>query len=281
MSDVSPESAPRLLAPLLAYARERGAQLDDPLLPMSPKQLGAFVDAVATALAEPHLGLLLPTVLQFPRYELPELAARSSATMRDAMNSIVRYSTLMNETISLRLEEHEGIARLHHRDPGHPRGLSRHLNELAMAMGVVQCASLSGQKMHVREVHFLNARPHGDIDPLKQMFGNAVLEFGHAENTLTFDAAILDAPVLTADPRMLATVEGLAEAALKQRAPELAAFAATVERKVRGQLEAGQLNVRALAISLHMSTRTLQRRLDSEGTTLRRARRFGSRVGRP
>jgi AraC-like DNA-binding protein len=246
----------------VALARERGVTLEAPPDPVSPKAFGAFLDRVAEALEEPHLGLLMPSALKFPRYEIGELAARSSATLREAMQRLVKYSALLGDTVSFELEE----GGFHHRIAGHPRGVSRHLNEFAMAMGVHQCLALTGHPMRVREVRFVNARPSGELEPLRQYFGTLALHFGHAENTLLFDPAVLDAKVLTADPRLLATVEGMAEAALARRAPSASAFAATVERKVRAQLEAGEHNVRRLALSLHMSTRTLQRRLEAEGT---------------
>jgi AraC-like DNA-binding protein len=258
----APPSSPHLIAPLVELARERGLSLEAPAEPVSPKAFGAFLDRVAEALDEPHLGLLMPSALKFPRYEISELAARSSATFREAIQRLVKYSALLSDAVSFSLED----AVFRHRIAGHPRGVSRHLNEFSMAMSVHQCLALTGQPMRVLEVRFVNARPSRDLEPLRRYFGTTALHFGHAENALAFDPAVLDAPVLTADPRMLATIEGMAEAALSRRAAPTGAFAATVERKIRQQLEAGEHNVRRLAVSLHLSTRTLQRRLEAEGT---------------
>lgn len=257
-------SAPHLIDPLLAYARERGVTLQAPEPPVTAAAFGALFDRAADALDEPHLGLLLPAALKFPRYELPELAARSSATLREAMQRLTRYAPTLSESVRFSLEEQGETARFTHRVEGHPRGVSRHLNEFSMAMGMHQCRALTGEPMTAREVRFINARPGGDLEPLKRFFGNSALRFGHSENALTFDAKVLDAKVLTADPRLLATVETLAEAALAKR--PAGRFSATVEQRVRAQLEAGELDLRRLAISLHMSTRTLQRRLEAEGT---------------
>ena len=82
-----------------------------------------------------------------------------------------------------------------------------------------------------------------------------------------FDAAVLDAPQFTADPRLLKTAEVLAEEALAQRGRQGEAFRDLVERSVRGGLERGELSIRRVALGLRMSTRTLQRRLDAEQTS--------------
>jgi AraC-like DNA-binding protein len=256
----APQTASHLVGALVAFARERGVELAPPAASLAPKAFGAFLDEVATALEEPHLGLVMPGALRFARYEIPELAARSSATLREAMQRLVKYSALLSDSVTFNLSE----GTFSHRVAGHPRGVSRHLNEFAMAMGVHQCLALTGKPMRVREVRFVNARPSGDLERLRQYFGTTALRFGHAENALSFDPEVLDAKVLTADPRLLATVEGMADAAIGKRAA--GSFAAAVERRLREQLEVGEHNVRRLALSLHMSTRTLQRRLDAEGT---------------
>jgi AraC-like DNA-binding protein len=256
-----PEDASHLVAPLLRFARERGASLED-----APRGLGALFDAVASALDEPHLGLLLPGALVFSRYELPDLAARSSATLRESLVRLTRYAALLGEGVSFGFEEREGLGRFSQRVIGHPRGLSRHLNEFAMAMGVHECRARTGQPMKVREVCFVNPRPGGSLEALSQYFGTTALHFGHLENVLVFEAQVLDAEQTTADARLLETATVLAEEALSRRGHG-GGLRESVERTVRLQLEGGALSIRTLAMGLHMSTRTLQRRLEAEGTS--------------
>jgi AraC-like DNA-binding protein len=269
-------SPSHLVQPLVRLARARGAALDLGALglPDEPAEntavtasgLGRLFDAVAEALDEQHLGLMLPAVLPFSRYELPELAARSSPTLREGMQRLTRYAPLLNDAVQFALEEEGGLARFIHRTPGHPRGVSRHLNEFAMAMAVHSCRAQTGRALAVHEVRFMNPRPGGALEALRAYFETSALRFGHVENTLVFDAAVLDAPQATHDPRLLATAEALARAELDRRGPLSDGFAALVERKVRESLEHGEPKVRTVALGLKMSTRTLQRRLEAEGT---------------
>jgi AraC-like DNA-binding protein len=66
------------------------------------------------------------------------------------------------------------------------------------------------------------------------------------------------------DPRLLATVEGLAEQALRLQARGRS-FASLVEARLEGLLP-GNGTLEAIAEAMHMSSRTLQRRLEQDGT---------------
>lgn len=271
-----PAAPSHLVRPLLQLVEERGARLDLSALglppdtgeatPVTPSLLGRLFDAAAEALDEPHLGLCLPSALKFSRYELPELAARSAATLRDSMQRLIRYAPLLGDAVAFDLAEEGGLARFSQHVRGHPRGVSAHLNEFSMAMGVHECRARTGRAMAVREVCFVHPRPRGPLDPLIAHFGTAELRFGNLKNTLVFDAAVLDAPQLTSDPRLLETADSLAEAALKKRPAAADGFRAVVERAVRERLDQPELTIRSIAAGLRMSTRTLQRRLEDEGT---------------
>ncbi len=234
--------------------------------PVTPKMLGALFEALALALDEEHLGLLLPDALKFTRYGLPEPEARSSPTLREALQRLSCYAPLLADSVALSFEETDGLARFSQQVPGHPRGVSRHLNEFAMAMGVHECRARTGRPMTVREVCFVHLRPRGSLEVLSAYFGTRALHFGHLQNTLVFDAAALDAPQLTSDPRLLQTAEALAEDALRRRTSSGTGFRAVVERSVREHLERSEFSIRTVALGLRMSPRTLQRRLEDEGT---------------
>lgn len=63
--------------------------------------------------------------LEWPTYGLDELAARASATLRDALATTVRFAALSGEGDSLGLDERDGELIFTQRTLGHPRGGNR------------------------------------------------------------------------------------------------------------------------------------------------------------
>ena len=92
----------------------------------------------------------------------------------------------------------------------------------------------------------------------------AVQFFGAAFNRLMLEPTSLEQAQRTADPRLLATVEALGELALTRTAAPVSQLVAT---RLEEHVRRGQVHIRKLARELHMSVRTLQRRLDDEGTS--------------
>ncbi|HKP55120.1 MAG TPA: AraC family transcriptional regulator ligand-binding domain-containing protein [Polyangiales bacterium] len=278
MRDVAPQSS-HLVGPLLRYAAERGANIElaafglghDALArdvsPIANRDLGRLFDEVARALDEPDLGLLLPAELKFQRYALPELAARASATLRESFEQWAKYASLVHPSVVFEFSEDAGRALFTHRTLGHPRGLSRHLDTFALAASIHFGREGSQLGPRVLEAHFVHARP-SSLERLTEFFRTSALFFGAESNALVLDAASLDQPQRTADARLLATVDSLGRAALRQQ-PARSEVCAEVVRRIRVQLAetVGDVRIRKLARELHMSVRTLQRRLDDEGTS--------------
>lgn len=274
MSRSAPSPHSHLVGPLLRFAQERGVRLELPRYnlpagaelgggaPIENAQLAQLLDDLAEELDAPNLGLQLPAVLRFERYELPELAARASPTVRDSLLVLTRFASQVHESILFGLSEAQGAARFTHRFKDAPRGHGRHLNEFALASALFHVNARVSASLQVSEVTFLHARPRS-LSELERYFGTDRIGFGATENALVFDAKALDAPQTTADPRLLATVEGLAP----PPAAASSTFRARVEERIRAQLDVGQLRLRKLAHELHMSSRTLQRRLEEEGTS--------------
>jgi AraC-like DNA-binding protein len=268
-----------LVGPLLRYARERDHAPElrlyglgvDALTrdesPIADAALGRLFDDLAIALDEPNLGLILPAKLRFERYALPELAARASATLRDAMQQWTRFSMLIHPGIECAFEECGALAHWKHSISGHPRGLSRQLNEFVLAAAVHAMRETSGAGPRVIEAHFVHARPRS-LRPLREFFRTETLRFGALTNMLVIEARSLDRPQLTADARLLATIAALGGQALAAQPNGSDSLRARVTDRVRAQLQqSGEPRMRPLARELHMSVRTLQRRLGEEGTS--------------
>lgn len=269
-----------LVGPLLELLRTRGVD-PAPLLarfglqrdavgatevPIGPRELGRLLDDAAQLLDEPHLGLLLPAALRFNTYQLPELAARASSTLREALERMVQYAPLIHSAVVFALEQQDELARFTHRVAGHPRGVGRPLHEYAVAAMVHHARARTQAEFQAKEVHFIHARPPS-LEVLQAHFPGAALRFGQLENAIVFDARWLEQVQVTADPRLLGTVDAFARDALSRQLARDGEFTDRVRELLRQQLADGDLRVRALARELHMSVRTLQRRLEEDGHT--------------
>jgi AraC-like DNA-binding protein len=204
--------------------------------------------------------------LQFQRYAIPELAARASATLREALQQWARFATLVHPAVAFGFEEAEGLTHFSHRTLGYPRGLSRHLNEFALAAAVYFSRQTSGSGPRVLEVHFVHPRPQS-LDRLQTFFRTSALYFGAAENRLVIDSESLAGVQATADARLLATAQALGQSSLTELTPEDSSIRATVAERLQQQLDRGEIRIRKLARELHMSVRSLQRRLAEADTT--------------
>lgn len=237
------------------------AELDE--IPVVPSLIGELLDAAADLLGEPHLALRLPAELPLRRYDVVELALRSSPTLRDGLTTAARHAAVVHPQLAFALDEQGDEAVWSQRTPRHPRGIGRHVHEYGLAYALVHArAGLAAAFSPVR-VWFAHARPRS-LAPLHRLFGTEELAFGAPDSGFAFARRWLDAPLRGGDPRLLATVEALVRAR-----PEAARSTALAPR-VAAQLRAGTLGevgADAIAAGLHMSARTLQRRLEAEGTT--------------
>ncbi|HEU4532618.1 MAG TPA: AraC family transcriptional regulator ligand-binding domain-containing protein, partial [Polyangiaceae bacterium] len=217
-------------------------------------------------LGEPYLSLSLPSELAFRRYGAAELSARASATLRESLGRTARYLSLVVPGLEGSLEEAGGEATYRQRSARRAgagaRRAERRAHEYGLAHALSSCRRETGLELRPARVFFAHPRPP-DIAPLYRFFGAPDLAFGAESSGFVLPAAALDAPTRSADPRLLATAVDLAEAALVDRPPARALSSLVAERLRAGLPEA---SLEAVAGPLKLSPRTLQRRLEQEGT---------------
>ncbi len=117
------------------------------------------------------------------------------------------------------------------------------------------------------EVRFAHPAPD-DTSELRRLFG-CTLRFGHHRSELLFSGEILDMPHRQADPNLEAILEAQVVTML-QKLPKGEAATDAVRRCLGSELCNGQPTLEQVAPRLHMSPRTLHRRLAEEGTNFRR-----------
>jgi AraC-like DNA-binding protein len=112
----------------------------------------------------------------------------------------------------------------------------------------------------VHRVWFAHARPPA-LAPIERWFACEDIAFGATDSGLTFAPGLLDRPLVTADPRLAATIADLVPAPIANDD-----VVARVAAHVRARLPKPTTSDDVAAL-LHMSARTLQRRLEADGTS--------------
>ncbi len=273
-------AATRMVPRVLAYVRARGVdasalalrvglsadaeRMDE--VAITPSDFERLLAAAATAVRDPLLAVHLPEGLRFTGYNLGELAARSSPTLAEAFARAARYAPLFYAHLAFTCEDVDGelvlTQRLRSADAG-----GRYGNEYGVATTLFHARALAGREISAVRVFFRHADvPRAERAALEAHFGTRRLLFGATANGLAFSRADAGRPCRAHDARLLATAEELADRALLDR-PSEADFLASVEAKIRIGLSTDAFEMLAVAKTMRLAKRTLQRRLEERGTT--------------
>lgn len=196
-------------------------------------------------------------------FDVLAFAVRSCATLGDHYRRMERYVRLIHEGTFLTLEIQPDLARLTH-------GLidntlaPRQPVECMLTMVVLQGRRAVGDDFSPREVRFAHAEP-ACISEQERVF-RAPVRYGCERNELVLNSTDLDKPQRHAETRLQAVLERQLEDLLA-KLPSDRSFSGRVKCHIADHLLDGEPAVRAIAEKLHMSPRTLQRRLCDDGTS--------------
>jgi AraC-like DNA-binding protein len=228
----------------------------------------AFLNMVAEAVEDPFLGFHLAPAPDLRELGLLYYVVASSETFGDAWRTGARYTSVVNEGISLAYREGAAID-LTFDYVGVARHVDRHQIEFCMAALVRLCRQLTGRALAPRRVGFIHHR-RDDPSELINFFGCEV-EFGARADRVTFDAALRDVPIVSADPYLNELLRAnFEETAARRRRPS--GFRAAVENAMIGRLPHGTASAAEIAKTLAVSRRTFARRLADEGATFSEVR---------
>lgn len=211
----------------------------------------------------PAIGLNMAQVVRPASFHVVGYALMSSRNLRDGFTRLVRYQRIIGEGADLNfLPQPDGYALTLaiHGDRLPP---ARQSAEASLAYCLAFCRWMTSKPMRPREIRFQGPPPE-DLVPYQQVF-QAPLKFNAEHYGLIFDRADLDAPLPSAN-------EALAQLHDRFAGEYLARFSGTrVTHQARQVLcrllPQGEPRREVVAQALHLSQRTLQRRLQEEGTS--------------
>ena len=197
-------------------------------------------------------------------FDLLDYLIRSSATLGDALSRARRYVRLMDDVAEIAIFETEHAITF----------TPRLANDLQIPKGVMECIfagivivarEATGTPLTPLRIELTHAAP-SDTREHVRVFGD-VLAFGAARSGITLSHAQLAMPLRTADPALSAILDRHAQELLR-RLPPAERFSQRVRGLLAAELRGGDPGVDRIASRLHMSARTLRRRLEEEETSL-------------
>jgi AraC-like DNA-binding protein len=238
--------------------------LSDPERRMPREIILSLWHAALDVTGDEAFGLHVAEMLRPGMFDVIDYLARSSRTLGDAARRLQRYVRLFDDVAELSIEEQGERATL----------LPRLSHGLTFPSGVVECVlaatvvfarQITGLAVTPLEVTFTHGPPR-DMREYIRVFGLAP-QFRAERHGLTFARSHLELPLVTAEPALSAILDRHAEQLLS-RLPPVDRFVDRVRGLLAEELRGGDPSAERIATRLHMSTRTLRRRLEEQDTGL-------------
>lgn len=226
-----------------------------------------FLEAAGTALGCPSFGLDLGSRFQLVAYSAVGHAAVTSATLRDSLQVLSRFGALRLRNLSVRyLEETDGATVVMYLRC-HSESARRILYEVLLALLVRLTESVTGSDADYLDVQMPFASP--PWVGRYAMFRFARLGFGGEQLVVRYPRAALDTACLSADAKLCerATRECEEQLHLAETTPLSTRVRELVSRSLEDTRVAACPEITDIADHLHVSARTLMRRLKREGSS--------------
>jgi AraC-like DNA-binding protein len=227
----------------------------DLTIPLS--RVESICDDVAEELGDTFAGLHIATELARSTYGLVELVFRAAATPRDALEQLIRFGAVIENTLELSYEETKStvIIKASVREARH--GFGRHANELIVALFVRVARELVPTGCEIERAFFAHDEP-ADTREHVTVLGTDNLVFGAGYSGIEIKQSMLDAACKPPAREPAPSEADPGEDMLSR-----------VRDSVRCALADGDPAAPKVARALGMSTRTLHRRLAQHGTVYR------------
>jgi len=228
------------------------------------RQVVALYEEGARLTGDDAFGMHVGERTNVKMFDIVGYAVANSPTLGDALSRAVRYHTIWNDGADFRLEIKGDLAHLAYRYVDLNGADCRHDSEMTMSLLIKFARDVTGVDWTPREVRFQHSAPQ-DTTEHERIF-RAPVRFQMPVAELVFEKAILQLPLIAADPALCAVLDRHAEELLA-RLPKRGGLTDEVRSLLRQAINGGDPGLEAIAQKLNLSPRTLQRKLKEEHTS--------------
>ena len=252
------------LEPLLKKAGLTLHQIEEPSIRLKVRNQISFLNLTADALQDDLLGFHLAQSFDLREIGLLYYVLSSSEMLGEALQRAVRYSSIVNDGISLRYLDGKDVG-ITFDYVGISRHLDRHQIEFWMTTLVRICRQLTGLHLMPTRVRLTHRRDSVRSELSKFLGGD--VKFGAAIDEVAFATTIKPVPVVGADLHLNKLLISNCEGSVSRRSANRSSFRSSVENVIVPLLPHGTIRAGDIARRLGVGQRTFARRLSSEGLT--------------
>lgn len=216
----------------------------------------ALLEVSAEAAQCTNFGLRMAELRQLSNFGEVSLLLSHQATLRDALETMIEYRHLMNQSLAMYIEDVGSTVVIREEIVTEVPLQNRQATELAVGVLYRMCRALLGPHWNPRSVNFTHPEP-SDLQLHKRIFRCAV-HFDSEFNGIVCTAADLETPNPGADPEMARYAKRFVESLPGTNEPSVVL---EVRKAIYLLLPMERATIEQIAQSLGMNVRTLQRRL--------------------
>jgi AraC-like DNA-binding protein len=205
-------------------------------------------------------GLSMAESRQLSDFGVVSLLLSHQRTLRDALQVVLNYRHLMNNSLAIFVEEAGKMVIIREEVVTESPMPSKQATELAIGVMFRLCAALLGSHWHPYSVNFMH-QPPDNLQLHRRLFG-CNLEFGSEFNGIVCPNTSLDLPNPHADPAMARYAQSYLDSLQND---EGASLLFEVRKAIYMLLPMGRATIEQIAQTQGMNVRTLQRRLKEDG----------------
>lgn len=249
-----------------ALFRDAGLQrsaLDDPTQRYSIDDVSLLWEAAVARSGKPTLGLSRELAATYGKLGVVGYAMMACPTLQAALERLVRYMNVVSNAATFGLTPTPEGAWFELGHAGGERPVPRQRSEFGMLTILCFCSWITGREFNAVAIEFVHSPP-SDPQIHEAVFGCPV-RFGQGANRALLRGAELMLPLSARDPTIAALHERLVEEELERL--EGARTGPRVRHLLASRLTGAEPRREQIAAALKISDRTLQRRLQAEGTS--------------
>jgi AraC-like DNA-binding protein len=253
------------VAAVLRRAGLPGDLFDQVRVLVSTEELFALWHSIEVVSSDPLIGIKLGVETRTERFHPMAIAALSTQNLVTATEHLARYKKLTApEEILAKLGKHEfSIAyRWLLAVEAEPQALT----DYCFSWTISLARHGTGTQLNPLRVEYVQQR--SNMRTIERSFGCKV-DSGASRNAIVFRASDATAPFVTCNVELLDLLAPQFEQQLREQKEE-DSFVALVRRAIQDRLTGQRPSMDVISEALHMSPRTLQRRLQEAGSSFQR-----------